>query len=69
MYNTAWSPIASRRFKIKQILESEGNKEAEDDKFNRVDMLVENRKGELVIVEHIAEGQPVDGRERITKSQ
>lgn len=38
-------------FKIKQILESEGNKETEDDKFNRVDMLVENRHGELVIVE------------------
>ena len=38
-------------FKIKQILESEGNKETEDDKFNRVDILVENKKGELVIVE------------------
>ncbi|HRF39199.1 MAG TPA: Rpn family recombination-promoting nuclease/putative transposase, partial [Saprospiraceae bacterium] len=29
----------------------EGNKETEDDKFNRVDILVENNKGELVIVE------------------
>lgn len=38
-------------FKIKQILESEGNKESEDDKFNRVDILVNNNKGELVIVE------------------
>ncbi len=38
-------------FKIKQILESEGNKEYGDDKFNRVDILVENGKGELVIVE------------------
>lgn len=38
-------------FKIKQILESEGNKAAEDDKFNRVDILVENQSGELVIVE------------------
>jgi predicted transposase/invertase (TIGR01784 family) len=38
-------------FKIKQILESEGNKETEDDKFNRVDILVENKNGELVIVE------------------
>lgn len=38
-------------FKIKQILESEGNKETEDDKFNRVNILVENRHGELVIVE------------------
>lgn len=37
--------------RIKQILESEGNKEGEDDKFNRVDILVENHKGELVIIE------------------
>jgi predicted transposase/invertase (TIGR01784 family) len=36
---------------IKQILESESNKETEDDKFNRVDILVENSKGELVIIE------------------
>jgi predicted transposase/invertase (TIGR01784 family) len=36
---------------IKQVLESEGNKEQADDKFNRVDMLVENHKGELVIIE------------------
>ena len=37
--------------KIKHILESEGNKEEADDKFNRVDILVENQKGELVIIE------------------
>lgn len=37
--------------KIKQVLDSESNKEAEDDKFNRVDILVENEKGELVIIE------------------
>jgi predicted transposase/invertase (TIGR01784 family) len=37
--------------KIKQILESEGNKDSADDKFNRVDLLVENEQGELVIVE------------------
>jgi len=37
--------------KIKQILDPEGNKETEDDKFNRVDILVENDKGELVIIE------------------
>ena len=36
---------------IQQILESESNKETEDDKFNRVDILVENSKGELVIIE------------------
>jgi len=45
------SELLHEDFKIKQILESEGNKETEDDKFNRVDILVENRKGELVIVE------------------
>lgn len=36
---------------IKQILDSESNKEKEDDKFNRVDILVENSKGELIIIE------------------
>jgi predicted transposase/invertase (TIGR01784 family) len=45
------SELLYEDFKIKQILESEGNKETEDDKFNRVDILVENKKGELVIVE------------------
>jgi predicted transposase/invertase (TIGR01784 family) len=45
------SELLREDFRIKQILESEGNKEAEDDKFNRVDILVENKKGELVIVE------------------
>jgi predicted transposase/invertase (TIGR01784 family) len=37
--------------KIKQVLESESNKETGDDKFNRVDILVENEKGELIIIE------------------
>ncbi len=37
--------------KIKQVLESESNKETDDDKFNRVDILVENQKGELIIIE------------------
>lgn len=36
---------------IKQILDSESNKETEDDKHNRVDILVENSKDELVIIE------------------
>lgn len=36
---------------IHKILESESNKETEDDKHNRVDMLVENGKGELIIIE------------------
>ena len=37
--------------KIEQILESEGNQEAEDDKFNRVDILTHNFKNELIIIE------------------
>lgn len=45
------SELLREDFKIKQILESEGNKETESDKFNRVDILVENNKRELVIVE------------------
>jgi len=36
---------------IKQILDSESNKEAEDDKHDRVDILVENSKNELLIIE------------------
>ena len=36
---------------IKQILDSESNKEDEKDKHNRVDILVENSKGELIIIE------------------
>ncbi len=43
--------LLGEEIKIKQILESESNKETEDDKFNRVDVLVENSKGELVIIE------------------
>jgi predicted transposase/invertase (TIGR01784 family) len=45
------SELLSEEVKIKHVLESEGNKESEDDKFNRVDILVENQKGELVIIE------------------
>jgi predicted transposase/invertase (TIGR01784 family) len=37
--------------RIEKILESEGNQEAEDDKFNRVDILTQNSKNELIIVE------------------
>ena len=45
------SELLGEEVKIKQVLESEGNKEEADDKFNRVDILVENQKGELVIIE------------------
>jgi len=45
------SELLGEEVKIKHILESEGNKEEADDKFNRVDILVENQKGNLVIIE------------------
>jgi predicted transposase/invertase (TIGR01784 family) len=45
------SELLGGEIRIKHVLESEGNKENADDKFNRVDMLVENHKGELVIIE------------------
>ena len=37
--------------RIEKILESEGNQETEDDKFNRVDILTQNSKNELIIIE------------------
>ena len=37
--------------KIEKILESESNQENEDDKFNRVDILAQNSKNELIIIE------------------
>ena len=37
--------------KIVEILESEGNQQRSDDKFNRVDIKAKNSKGEIIIVE------------------
>jgi predicted transposase/invertase (TIGR01784 family) len=45
------SELLVEEVKIKQVLDSESNKETENDKFNRVDILVENAKGDLVIIE------------------
>ena len=45
------SELLSEDVIIKRILESEGNKDDADDKHNRVDILVENTKGELIIIE------------------
>lgn len=45
------SVLFGEDMKIRQLLDSESNKEAEDDKHNRVDILVENSTGELIIVE------------------
>lgn len=45
------SVLLGEKIRIRHILESEGNKETEDDKFNRVDLLAEDTRGQLMIVE------------------
>lgn len=43
--------LLNEPFKIKRFLDSESNQYSENDKFNRVDILAENEKGELAIFE------------------
>lgn len=43
--------LLGKRFKIHRFLESEGNQEDEEDKYNRVDILAESEDGELCIIE------------------
>jgi predicted transposase/invertase (TIGR01784 family) len=45
------SELLKRDIKVKNILESETNKQHREDKHNQVDILVEDTNGELVIVE------------------
>ena len=45
------SELLKEDIKIKSLLESESNKERMDMKINRVDLLVENQFGELIIIE------------------
>ena len=45
------SELLKEDIKIKSLLESESNKERMDMKINRVDLLVENQSGELIIIE------------------
>jgi predicted transposase/invertase (TIGR01784 family) len=45
------SELLFDNIKIDQILESESNQETDDDKFNRVDILTQNSKNELIIIE------------------
>ncbi|MBP6387193.1 MAG: Rpn family recombination-promoting nuclease/putative transposase [Pseudarcicella sp.] len=45
------SELLFDNIKIKQILESESNQLTDDDKFNRVDILTQNSKNELFIIE------------------
>ena len=48
--------LLSETIKIHRLLESEGNKDREDSKYNRVDLLAENAKGELILIE--VQGEP-----------
>ncbi len=45
------SELLFENIEILQIIESESNQDSEDDKFNRVDILTENSKKELIIIE------------------
>ena len=45
------SELLFDNIKIEQILESESNQEKDDEKFNRVDILTQNSKNELIIIE------------------
>ncbi len=45
------SELLFDNIKIEKILESESNQETDDDKFNRVDILTQNSKNELIIIE------------------
>ncbi len=45
------SELLKQSITILELLESEGNKEQADDKFNRVDLKVKNQHGEIIIIE------------------
>jgi hypothetical protein len=45
------SELLKQEVSIDSILESEGNQKIDSDKFNRVDILVKNSRGELAIIE------------------
>jgi predicted transposase/invertase (TIGR01784 family) len=45
------SVLLNEKVTIKQILSTQANKQTDDDKYNDVDILVENTKGELIIIE------------------
>lgn len=50
------STLLKRKIKICRLLESEGNKDRDDVKNNRVDLLAEDEKGEMLLVE--VQGEP-----------
>ncbi len=43
--------LTERSIQIVEILESEGNKENLEDKYNRVDLLCKDSEGEIIIIE------------------
>jgi len=45
------SELLKEDIEIIEILDSESNKETEEDKYNRVDVLVKDKKGDLIIIE------------------
>jgi len=45
------SELLKKDIKIDRILESEGNQETKSDKFNRVDIIVKDENGELILIE------------------
>jgi len=45
------SELLKQPIQIQEILESESNKSTRDDKYNRVDALVKNQHGELILIE------------------
>jgi len=45
------SELLNDEIHILEVIETESNQETEDDKYNRVDVLVKDKKGELIIIE------------------
>ena len=45
------SELLNTDIRIEELLESESNQSVEKDKFNRVDLLVKNKKQERIIIE------------------
>jgi len=45
------SELLKEDIKIMEIIESESNQETEEDKYNRVDVLVKDKQGDLIIIE------------------
>ena len=50
------STLLNNKVKIHRLLESEGNQDRDDAKYNRVDLLAEDETGELILVE--VQGEP-----------